>query len=142
MNTANLQLKGIVLDSLLEALKSKGVLNQQEIDDALLEAETMACAEGSTGRTQQVECRSDSVPHSVLARSQVHHSACCRKGQQKPIDYIKGSAANACVAMGRDRRLQTASDEANTEIERLKTDQQTTPIPTPAGNSLSAPPSQ
>ena len=48
MNTANLQLKGIVLalHSLLEALKSKGLLNQQEIEDALLEAETMACAEG------------------------------------------------------------------------------------------------
>ena len=48
MNTANLQLKGIVLAlrSLLGALKSKGVLNQQEIEDALLEAEAMACAEG------------------------------------------------------------------------------------------------
>jgi hypothetical protein len=50
MNTANLQLKGILLAlrSLLEALKAKGLLNQQEIENALLEAEAMACAEGKT----------------------------------------------------------------------------------------------
>ena len=47
MNTANLQLKGILLavNSLLGVLKNKGVLNQQELDDALQEAENTAARE-------------------------------------------------------------------------------------------------
>ena len=38
-------------------------------------------------------------------------------------------------------KLQTALDQANAEIEQLKTDQHTNPLPTQDGNSLSAPPS-
>ena len=47
MNTANLQLKGILLAlyALLDTLKSKGVLNQQEIEDALKAAEAKASTE-------------------------------------------------------------------------------------------------
>ena len=47
----------------------------------------------------------------------------------------KVSAADADKA-----KLQTALDQANAEIERLKTDQHTIPLPTQDGNSLSAPP--
>jgi hypothetical protein len=48
MNTANLQLQGtlIALYALLRAIKAKGVLNQQEIEDALAEAEATALAAG------------------------------------------------------------------------------------------------
>ncbi len=47
MNTANLQLKGVLLAlyALLNALKRKGVLNQGEIEAALQEAEANSIAE-------------------------------------------------------------------------------------------------
>lgn len=47
MNTANLQHEGILLAlySLLSAMKRKGVLNQQEIEEALREAENTAFVE-------------------------------------------------------------------------------------------------
>jgi len=42
MNTANLQLAGVllVLDELLTTLRAKGVVSQQELDDLLTRAET------------------------------------------------------------------------------------------------------
>jgi hypothetical protein len=48
LNTANLQLEGILLAlyALLDTMKRKGVLNQQEIDDALRQAEGIAAFEG------------------------------------------------------------------------------------------------
>ena len=48
MNTANLQLQGtlIALYALLQAMKAKGVLGQQEIEDALEKAEVRALAAG------------------------------------------------------------------------------------------------
>lgn len=47
MNTANLQLKGILLalNAVLDALKRRDILSAQEIEDALTEAEGMAEAE-------------------------------------------------------------------------------------------------
>lgn len=47
MNTANLQLKGILLalNAVLDALKRRGILSLKEIEDALREAEGMAEAE-------------------------------------------------------------------------------------------------
>ena len=49
MNTANLQLQGILLAmyALLDSLKHKGVLNQQEIEQALETAETNALADAT-----------------------------------------------------------------------------------------------
>jgi len=38
-------------------------------------------------------------------------------------------------------KLQTALDEANAEIEQLKNNENTNPLPTQNGSSLSAPPS-
>ena len=48
MNTANLQLKGVLLalHSVLDLLRTKGVLDQIEIEKALKEAERMASMEG------------------------------------------------------------------------------------------------
>jgi hypothetical protein len=49
MNTANLQLQGILLAmyALLDSLKHKGVLNRQEIEQALETAETNALADAN-----------------------------------------------------------------------------------------------
>jgi len=46
MNTANLQLEGLVLafSSLLETLRRKGILTETEIIDALAEAEASTCS--------------------------------------------------------------------------------------------------
>lgn len=45
MNTANLQLEGLLLalSSLIELLKRKELLSEQEIDEALIRAEQLAC---------------------------------------------------------------------------------------------------
>ena len=47
MNTANLQLEGMLLAmyALLDAIKRKGLLNEQEIEEALRQAEATAKAE-------------------------------------------------------------------------------------------------
>jgi hypothetical protein len=47
MNTANLQLEGMLLAmyALLDAIKRKGLLNEQEIEEALRQAEITAKAE-------------------------------------------------------------------------------------------------
>ena len=47
MNSANLQLEGLLLAlyALLDAVKSKGLLNEQEIDEALATAEANALAD-------------------------------------------------------------------------------------------------
>jgi hypothetical protein len=47
MNTANLQLEGMLLAmyALLDAIKRKGILNEQEIEEALRQAEMTAVAE-------------------------------------------------------------------------------------------------
>ncbi len=54
MNTANLQLEGLLLavSGIADALKRKGILSQAEIDAALGEAETVAAAD--PGRSGQM----------------------------------------------------------------------------------------
>ena len=75
MNTANLQLQGtlIALYAPLQAMKAKGVLGQQEIEDALEKAEVRALAAGvERDELSRANAGGHLLPRSFLARPIQH----------------------------------------------------------------------
>ena len=96
MNTANLQLKGILLalyallNALkLNALKRKGVLNQQEIEAALEEAEANSITEARE-RNELSKANAEAIsfpvrfcgrptPRQIQRNVFDSHAACCRR---------------------------------------------------------------
>ena len=93
MNPANLQLQGLLLAlyALLDAVKHKGLLTTQELDDALATAEANALAGSAEGEpTKPDKSRRDVVPYPLSARGQhsfqgagdVHHDHTARRRDQ------------------------------------------------------------
>lgn len=68
MNTANLQIEGLLLavSRLLEALRRKGVLTQQEIDAALKEAEDAATRDAASRNISAAQAEGMVFPIRVL----------------------------------------------------------------------------
>ena len=92
MNPANLQLQGLLLAlyALLDAVKHKGLLTTQELDDALATAEANALADPQ--RTSQLSPASlDGMfplsargQHSFQGAGDVHHDHTQLVGETKP----------------------------------------------------------